>query len=912
MFPPSLTAKYRVERKLGEGGMGTVYLATHLALDRLAAVKFVETTGFTSADAVARFTDEARVCARLSHRNVVQLYDFDLESQPPYLAMEYVEGDTLKRWIDEGRRLPVATVLELMAQVCDGLAHAHEQGIVHRDLKPENIMVTKDGVPKVTDFGLAKMGGVTSVKTRTGIVLGTPVYMSPEQAGERELTPSSDLYAMGVLLFELLAGTPPFDGPSDMDVLLKHLQAPPPSLSEFLPSAPPELVELVGALLAKAPAGRPSSAAQVAARLRRLTAVRPGFDPAVLTVGLGSREGAVRDRPLTPPTPETGRSRPARGTTGLRGGRVPRSTRGAPAGTGAALDSAAGTRMSSLAPEVASAVHDAGPRRRWPLVAIAVCLLVGAGGWLAGRGAGVTLVRDLEVLARGGKTLVLSWRSSIREEHPHIAVRGRDEAKPAVGTVGSCQVVEETTSDGARFHHTALLRGLTPDTEYFVAVAKPDGSTTLERSARTLAGAAFAPSPTVELTAEGTVVLRFESRIPFTATVEPEPLRQSPPPGEAWLQTVSWFFEPAALARVSRIRVTARSVDGMSRETVMEPRRALIDALDGVTQAFNGELARGTFYGVFAAANGARVNEAFHEAATRFVRLKAEDRAARTALMGQLWRDTTSLLERRSEWYPRLARLLPGLSAVLASPLRDDALAQAAARALVPLELVDSAAVWYNMEGNPAWRSLTGVATRPWPLRYDQPWLPATARTVQLDDQSLFIRLPFHFVYPRTHPKFEASVKSELIRARITKPEFAFELASDPSGLRDAEIEVVQRTACVSQILTVDVNEGAFVATVRDREQDWRAAEIFAQENHVYSKMGLLLIEWPFDDPTKLDSTVTYLETLLPPKPRRVYHRIPVRALRRGRNTVTLGTLSAPIDELRGQVVGGVSIRLVP
>jgi len=298
LFPKSLTDKYRVIDKIGEGGMGTIYRAVHMELDRPCAIKFLTGTLFSDGDALARFDDEARVCSRLNHRNVVQIYGFDLEANPPYIVFELVEGRSLKQLIDRHVSLPMHQALLLASQVCDGLAHAHAEGAIHRDLKPENVLITDKGLVKLADFGLAKLGGVTSVKTKTGIVLGTPTYMSPEQASEGVLDSASDIYSFGVLLFEMVAGTCPFEAATDIEVLLKHVRTQPPALEEIEPRAPKQLCTLVERCLSKDPAKRPVAARDVAKGLREVAKTLELRGDDAPRIKLGSRTGQLLSRPL--------------------------------------------------------------------------------------------------------------------------------------------------------------------------------------------------------------------------------------------------------------------------------------------------------------------------------------------------------------------------------------------------------------------------------------------------------------------------------------------------------------------------------------------------------------------------------------------------------------------------------------
>jgi hypothetical protein len=252
-----LQGQYRIVRLLGRGGMGAVYLARDLTLDREVAIKVVK-AGPDSGDLVARLRREARLAARLAHPNIVPLHAFGEVGGTPYFVMGYVRGEPLAARLRRDGRLPEEEARRILAQVADALDHAHRQGIVHRDVKPDNVLLEDDGGrPLLTDFGVAKAMGGAETATRAGSVVGTPHYMSPEQASGREdVDARSDLYALGVLGYAMLAGRLPFEGASAADVLAKHLTQEPAPLRSLVPSVSEATAQVVARCLAKDPAHR--------------------------------------------------------------------------------------------------------------------------------------------------------------------------------------------------------------------------------------------------------------------------------------------------------------------------------------------------------------------------------------------------------------------------------------------------------------------------------------------------------------------------------------------------------------------------------------------------------------------------------------------------------------------------------
>lgn len=271
--------KYRLDRLLGRGGMGAVYLGTHVDLDRLVAIKLLLPDFTADADALERFRREARAAARLNHPNVADTYDYGvLPDGGAYIVMEMVEGQTLREYMDASGPLPIEEAADIAKQVADGIEAAHRRDIIHRDLKPSNIILTRDHQgrlqAKVVDFGVAKLKEQTSTTgglTASGSLIGTPRYMSPEQCAGLKTDARSDIYSMGVILYEMLAGRPPFDAPTTTAIAIKHIQAEPPPLSEFRPGISTEIEQFVRQALDKDPEKRPQTAAEFGQQLIELS-----------------------------------------------------------------------------------------------------------------------------------------------------------------------------------------------------------------------------------------------------------------------------------------------------------------------------------------------------------------------------------------------------------------------------------------------------------------------------------------------------------------------------------------------------------------------------------------------------------------------------------------------------------------
>jgi eukaryotic-like serine/threonine-protein kinase len=283
--------RYRIVRKLGAGGMADVYLAEDQELGRRVAIKILNGRHANDDQFIERFRREAKNAAALNHPNIVSIYDRGNAEDTYYIAMEYLDGRTLKELIVGHGQAPVRVAVEYARQILSALRFAHRHGIVHRDIKPHNVLVDREGRVKVTDFGIARAG--TSQMTETGSIVGTAQYLSPEQARGGEVDQRSDLYSLGVVLYELLTGKTPFEGDTPVEIAMKHLSNTPQTPSELRPDIPPELDMVILRALAKDPDERYQSADEMEGDLDR---VARGAPVAAATVDAATQ---VLSRPAT-------------------------------------------------------------------------------------------------------------------------------------------------------------------------------------------------------------------------------------------------------------------------------------------------------------------------------------------------------------------------------------------------------------------------------------------------------------------------------------------------------------------------------------------------------------------------------------------------------------------------------------
>ena len=307
-----VAGRYELEELVGTGGMSSVFRARDRQLERLVAIKILHERYADESEYVERFRREARAVARLTHPNIVTVIDRGEDAGRQFIVFEYVDGENLKELVGRTGRLPLRRALELALAMAQGLAFAHENGLVHRDVKPQNVLLNAEGEVKVTDFGIARSLDVDHGVTQTGAVLGTSNYLSPEQANGQPVSPATDVYSLGVVLWELLTGDVPFPGDNFVAVALRHINEPPPPIRQLRPDVPPRLAAVVERALEKDPRRRFPSMVELAAELRRCLAELD--DPAASAPYVpAADETMIRPAPRSPePRRRQSHARPGR------------------------------------------------------------------------------------------------------------------------------------------------------------------------------------------------------------------------------------------------------------------------------------------------------------------------------------------------------------------------------------------------------------------------------------------------------------------------------------------------------------------------------------------------------------------------------------------------------------------------
>lgn len=274
-----LNQRYQLLERLGSGGMAEVYRARDLMLERSVAIKVLRTNYSSDKEFQERFRQEARAAANLSHPNIVTVHDFGLDNGQLFIVMEHVPGTDLKSLLRKRGRFTVEEAIPLMVQACAGLGYAHRAGLVHCDVKPHNLLITPDHRLKVTDFGIARALSTIRPGDRDDVVWGSPQYFSPEQARGQAPSPASDVYSLGVVLYEMLTGTLPFNATTPDDLAHMHIHSHPHPLGEYLPDIPPMLEQIQSKILSKEPSARYRTADQLGRVLMRFGTLRESMPP---------------------------------------------------------------------------------------------------------------------------------------------------------------------------------------------------------------------------------------------------------------------------------------------------------------------------------------------------------------------------------------------------------------------------------------------------------------------------------------------------------------------------------------------------------------------------------------------------------------------------------------------------------
>jgi len=852
--------------------MGSVFRAIDRRSNRPVALKLLPPEGGSSPDDLARFSAEADVCARLDHPNILRIVDVDATSAPPYIVLELVEGGTLRTRLQRTKRLSMHETLGLMGPVYDAISYAHQRGVVHRDLKPENILLMPDGTPKIADFGLAKLSAAwnSGIRTKTGIILGTPTYMTPEQVQGRPVTQSADIYALGCITYELLVGQPPFTASTLPELLTKHLREDPPRLRKTLLDAPKILDDLIAASLAKDPSERFQDAAVIA---EQFSSLRQQLSPQ------SSRRVPPSLRQSGPTaTQSLPSARPAGEASTPRADAVGRRT---------SLHGRATELVRSSSSVVAvEPVSSPSSRFRMPLLAGVSALILSLVVRLLS-GPASPVITAFRIDAVGARSVQFSWRSSWQSDSPSLIVGG-------VPVVGQLLAAEPSSGMGEpTFRHRVRVTGLSPSTDYEAAVVLPHGGNSLPVTFRTMGTIRFVPGVATGFDGNDRLKIELHSKLPFSAVVSlPDGTVTTAEDFDVRHTITLWSSllqadEPAVLL--------VRSIDDE-----MVERTPIVDLfareLSRVYDLYETDRRSPEFYRMWAeSSDGGNLFTAalktWHQC-----RQRGDETAAKAGL-SQFWQSTATMLRQRTRWFRALEPLLPGLSHLSMTFGLAPSLRQGLARAILPLELVNAGATRISLPRDELWQTIED-GCRPYDLLYDPSDLQRRGRCYDLDvaeGMPVFTSL----LVDETHPSAGTIVETlardiepavKRLRLAVTLPQPVV------TDARNAWLELRLRSCWISHRLVADVNGDRFLAVFRHRLEDWPAASAWIDRIDMFKMMFSVALDPDFHDTSRqaIQKRFLKLADLFPPAIHAIWHPVDTAALVPGTNTVTIRMFLAP------------------
>ena len=897
--------------EIGVGGMGRVYKAQHRELMKPAAVKLLTESIFSTKASLLRFASEAKICADLKHPNIVEIFDYDVTASQPYIVFEFVEGRDLSVMIDDELAVPLADLLEMVAQVADAVHYAHTQRVIHRDIKPENILVLPDNRIKVMDFGIAKRGDVNVVKTRTGVILGTPRYMSPEQAQAQKLSQGTDIYSIGVVLFELVAGVRPFEAPSDLEVLLKHLHEAPPLASDLNSDIPRALDELISDCLLKDPKERPQSAKIVAARLRdcidQISQGRP------LTVTLGCRKGTL-ESPFDKDLARSGKKALPKSSRSKGAGKaVPRSSQNRTREASPTQDRRKRQERRSVG-KPKSVIRDIEPSliRKYLKFAWIPFVLIAAIAFLYSSSTSKTSkVAKVAVRSVSGSGAVVTWQSDWHTENPKVSVTAGGATEIVYETLAR-EVKKLTSQKELPYSYSIAFSGLKSITNYAVTIPKPDGTTSFAKSFKTKINRKPEIHWYLKYTEAKKWLFILRAKVPFNvkesaalALIEPRELLST-----TFRTKFVYELAEEVIKKNKRISLSIVTLDGKKENFDFKALDGLSDHCEGLFTEFRQDYKAGDFWRAFTGKNGKAVKY-FYEIAGE-LNPKKESKPA--SLYASTWKTIDRRLEHLGPWYKQASALAPGVRrlnelAPLSHPLR-----WSCWFAVSPLMLTHGAAGMRRMTPHPHWGEAV-LPSRLVDVSLGIAHIATPSFSADFLEPSLIKMEQYPFV-DCTHPQAGAMTFSKEAEAVLSTRQRTLSLKGhNLSKYKEAELEVFINDGAMHRMFIVDLNKGKFKALLQTPQKD---AEVWEQslKTDSYARLGMMMFGGLGSEKMSAQETLESLNEIAhpieetPPYRRKFYVRIPLSALNQYENTCRLTVMNSPSYYTAVSFYVGTKLRL--
>lgn len=679
-----------------------------------------------------------------------------------------------------------------------------------------------------------------------------PAEGAPPDAAGAEPGPAADVHALGSMVCEVLTGVAPATG-SD----------PSSSLLEAVPDLPPECVALLRSSVAASPRSRPS-AADLATALRAAGEIFPDEAPARRRRSSSSRS--------------------------------------------------AGRRPVSLSASARVVVRPAAPppspwRGRVAAIVVVLLLLLAGVGFLSSGSAPSEAAGSITVLQSGSTAALVAW--SLATPSSRATVRVVEESSGDAREQDVESMLPRGEEPDPAVGHVGVVTGLEPLKRYQVSLKTADGAWSLGKPLQTEAAVTFDPRVALTLEPDG-VHVAVDAAVPAALRVSPSPDDHTPTP-KPGLPTferrhaLRWSY--ASAAKDPAVTVVVRTLAGDERRVELNLRGAVREALEKSAAAIDKARADGWFAACFTGPEMPQ-GKFLREGKARITAAGA-DATARTSAAALVWEDAVTML-RRTAWFPPVEPLLPGMVALQASPLADDAILDAAARVRASLLLIQRTAEWNGVTPNPSWAAWLAPAGRPRPMSVNTPFLTGpSVKRVEGSILSLAGR-DVYLMFDSSHPSYRGVFTSTLAKEVTAGREFTVDLSGlDLKNVRQAEVEVVMRTAVLPVSLAVTVNR-KFTAMLEDSPEDAAKHEAWRRESGANVREVSMMMSGDFGAKDKMRETIETLEAGLPPEPRRVYHRVPLSALTSGSNRIALDPWAGPVDSLEYVAVTEVALRVGP
>ncbi len=873
-LPPGfqLPERYRPQKSLGHGGMGVVFRTWDSTLERLVAVKIIRPDKLSNRRIKKRFEREVTSLAGINHPNVVRVFDYDRAGDVDFYVMEYIEGMTFGALMRRNE-VDIKRAVSVTCQVTDGLIAVHEAGLLHRDIKPENILIAKDGTAKLMDFGLVgviDLDNITRV-TQTGHAVGTSGYMPPEMFLKGKADKRSDIFQIGVCLYEGLTGELPLT-PKMLGALIAgggDPAPPPPSKHTKVPD------DCLDEICLKAVAFRPAERYQAATILRE-----------------DLRKWLLEyDRTRPRPLPKKGKKRQEEKR--------------------AAAEATVALEKDEL-DVLDSAEEMTRPIRAKRIGMIFVLLLVAIFAallWIVAPPGGSQLYKiiKLDVAGRGCNSALITWTANWKEVNPSLFLE-LAEGKQISVTVKAVTVSEiNNEREKSTFEHRAIITGLAPGKNHKIRFRKPDGTYTLGRSFKTLSQVEFLPTNRVTLTADGYLKMTFSAAKPFFFRLTHKPLRYEPAPCRketSSRKSTSVTYDMKSLAKLTNIGVTYTSIDGTALTTSIFPRKALAQRFNSIYEDYLRDHRSGNFLRRFQGGTRRR-NEMFFSAARRRNAMRHSSAQEKAALIKRFWLDVEKRLRSDSPWYESLENQLPGIPSLMTSGIVDDEIRQSIELSLLPIELINGAALWYRLPGNESWAKYLKAPLHPNPVSSGKSTLSKVS-VITSCTPILLPDLPIWNIFD-VHDKEATKLIDPGMMKFVGLQDYTAEVAS--VNMQKAELEVMVRSANIGAAIMVEVNDKRAFLTFPTQLKDFNEYDKNLEENRSYTKFGGMALMNTFGSVSHYRSSIADLDTALPQKVYSLHHPLPVKALKIGKNRFRLTVFTGPVDIPRPTIVVGLRLR---